>query len=357
MSSIFGVLDLDSTDRVYVSTVGQVAVYEAIQQMLDDWNADLDAALGVFVEEKTENFKTRYNLPAGGYMQRRGHLGRAGAVQTVGSYDVAFPLEDFGAQVAGDDVSMAYMTVQDLDKHLASIFTQDVNTVRFEMLKALFNENQDSFTDPLNGSLSIEPLANGDTVVYPPVLGAAAGATENHYLESGYLATAISDSNNPFKTIKDELEEHFGVTSGGSDVIVFIHSDERPETEALTAYNEVPDPNLVYGNDTTLARMLASVPGTVIGRASNVWVVEWRWIPSGYMLAIDPNIAGPLLIREDLSETGLPKGLAFMGGDDKKPLETGHWRHRFGFGAGNRLNGVVMELANGGTYTTPTDYA
>jgi len=32
------------------------------------------------------------------------------------------------------------------------------------------------------------------------------------------------------------------------------------------------------------------------------------------------------------------------------------WRHRMGYGVANRLNGVVMELAAGGTYTIPTVY-
>jgi hypothetical protein len=43
--------------------------------------------------------------------------------------------------------------------------------------------------------------------------------------------------------------------------------------------------------------------------------------------------------------------------DEEYPLKSSHYRHRFGFGAGNRLSAVVMELANGGSYTIPTAYA
>ena len=43
--------------------------------------------------------------------------------------------------------------------------------------------------------------------------------------------------------------------------------------------------------------------------------------------------------------------------EKKHPIERLTWRHRFGFGVRNRLNGVVMELGTGGTYTIPTAYA
>ncbi len=137
----------------------------------------------MFVEEQTENFKERYKLPGGGRLQRRGGYAASGAVKAYGGYDVAYPLEDFGAQLADSDVALAYMTLQDLDRHLDTIFAQDANTVRFELLKALLNNTQDTFVDPLHGSLTIEPLANGDSVTYPPVLGSETEATDTHYLE------------------------------------------------------------------------------------------------------------------------------------------------------------------------------
>jgi hypothetical protein len=33
------------------------------------------------------------------------------------------------------------------------------------------------------------------------------------------------------------------------------------------------------------------------------------------------------------------------------------WRWRFGLGTRNRLNGVIMELGVGGSYSIPSDYA
>lgn len=357
MSSIFGILDLDSSDRVFVNTVGQAAVYEAVNELTDRWNTEVALMLEVFLEEETENFKERYYLPAGGYMERMGQLTTSGAVQTTGSYDVAFPLENFGAQIAGDDISLAYLSLQDLDRHLQSVFTRDANTMRFEILKALFNDNQDTFVDPLHGSLSIEPLANGDAVVYPPVIGASAEATDDHYLESGYLSSAISDTNNPLVTMKDEIEEHFDVSAAGSDILIFIANAEKSGIEGLTDYDALIDHKIKPGQDTDIVIGLPSrLPGKVIGRSNGVWVVEWRHLPATYMLGIDPTVSSPLKLRVDPADTGLARGLTLVATNDKYPLASSHWRRRFGFGVANRLNGVAMEVASGGSYTIPTAY-
>mgnify|MGYP000424540598 CR=1 FL=1 len=58
----------------------------------------------------------------------------------------------------------------------------------------------------------------------------------------------------------------------------------------------------------------------------------------------------------DPVDTGLRTGLQLVATDNQHPFESSFWRHRFGFGAANRLNGVVIELANGGSYTVPSGY-
>lgn len=357
MASIFGLLDIASSDRVFVNTVGQGVVYDAVNELTERWNTEVSEMMDVFLEEETELFKERYYLPAGGYMERRGKQTTTGAVQTVGSYDVAYPLEDFGSQIAGTDIDLAYMSVQDLDRHLQSVFTRDANTIRFEMLKALFNDNQDTFVDELHGSLSIEPLANGDAVVYPPVIGSSTESTDDHYLESGYVSSAVSDDNNPLITLKDEIEEHFGVPQGGGNMIVFIAQAERSVIEDLTDYDQIIDFKIAPGADTDIVTGLpAGLPGTLIGRSNTVWVVEWRHLPATYMIAIDPDQLSPLKLRQDPADTGLARGLSLIATNDKYPMEQSHWRRRFGLGVANRLNGAIMEVANGGSYTIPTAY-
>jgi len=358
MAGIFGALGLNDNDRVFAATVGQQVIYETATEYIARANASLDSALALFVEETTEQFKYRYKLPGNGYLMERDRRGEYGMVKVTGYWDVAFPLRDFGADVGGDDVSMAYMTVRELDHHISGVVTRNVNTVRWHLLNAILDNTQDTYSDPLHGDLLVEPLANGDSVVYPPILAATDGATEDHYLEAGYLVSAISDTNNPLSTIREELEEHFGSGTGGENIVVFCSTDITPYLRALTGFVEVPDRFIRVGDDTDIPEGLPNVPGKVIGRHSGVWVVEWRWLPATYTLGIHMEQPGPIVRRTDPADTGLYRGgLSLVTEDERFPFQRSVWRHRFGFGVGNRLNGVVLEVANGGTYTVPTAYA
>lgn len=358
MPGIYGLLNLSDTDRSYVNTVGQEAVYEAANTYLNTHATDMMKAYSAFLQEETEAFKERYKLPGGGRLQRRGGQAQSAATKAGGAWDVAYPLEDFGAQITGDDVTLAYMRLDEFDRHLQTVSIQDLNTVRYEMLKALFNNTQRAFIDPLHGSLSIEPLANDDAVLYPPVLGSEAEATDDHYLISNYAGTAIDSTHNPYPTLREELEEHFGAMQGFGNVAAFIHPDQVAVTEALGDFVPAEDIGIRASTTTSVLRSetLPNVPGRVIGRVNGVWVVEWRWIPAGYVLAVDLDAPAPLKMRRDPSDTGLQRGLHLKSTDLQSPLEASHYRHRFGVGVGNRLNGVVMQLAVGTAYEIPTQY-
>lgn len=363
MSEIFGNLGLSDTDRVFQATVGQEVIYETATQYLDRVNADLQQAVAVFVSGMTKTHKERFKLPGGGFMQRRGEGGRGGAVKAYGSWDVAYPLEDFEDQLADERVARAYMTVIELERHIQSVVIRNTNTVRYEILKALLNNTQRTFIDPLWGSLSIEPLANGDTVVYPPVLGATSEATEDHYLESGYLASAISDANDPYVTLADELEEHFGTATGGSDLVVFINNAQTALTRDLTAFVPVSAMGITPRNDTVTVNSIppALLAGSwrVLGKhdESGCWIVEWRHVPANYMVGVHLEVEAPLKMRVDPADTGLPQGLALVAEDDSEPFKSSFWSNRFGVGVSNRLNGAIMELGNGGTYTIPSGFS
>jgi hypothetical protein len=101
----------------------------------------------------------------------------------------------------------------------------------------------------------------------------------------------------------------------------------------------------------------AGVPGRVRGLCDGVWIVEWRWLPANYSITIHADAPKPLIMREDPPETGLNGGLKLVAEDENFPFRSSYYSHRFGFGAGNRLNGVIMEIAAGGSYTVPTGYS
>lgn len=358
MSGIFGALGIGDTDRVLLSTLGQTAVYDAVNQVLAQHSADMAAAMSVFVERTTSDFKLRYKLAGGGKLQRRGGLAQSGAVKSYAGWDVGLPLEEFGAQIAADRIAFAYMTAQELARHVDTVILQDLNTVRFEILKALLNNTERTFIDPLHGSLLVEPLANADAVVYPPVIGSESEATDSHYLESGYAASAISDTNNPYATMVGELEEHGEMAGGAGNIAVFINNAQVAKTSSLTDFDEVADQFVRPGALSDVVTGLpTNLPGRVVGRVSGAWVVEWRWVPANYMIGLHLDGPAPLIRRIDPADTGLGDGLMLVAESDVYPFTASHYSHRFGVGVGNRLNGVVMELGTGGTYSIPSGYS
>lgn len=356
MSGIFGALDINNTERGFMATVGQTVVFDMIDAWLQQYNADMMAAMSVFIEETTEGFKERYKLPGGGRLQRRGGKAQSGATKATGSFDVAFPLEEFGAQVSGGRVPMAYMSARELENHISTVAIQNTNTVRWEILHRLFDNVQSTFTDEIHGSLSIEPLANNDSVTYPPVLGSESEAAENHYYGLNYTAANISDTNNPLKTLRDELEEHFGNSTGGENIVVFCNNAQTTQLKSLTDFDPVVDRFIRAGDNVDVPVNLPAVPGIILGRGSGVWVAEWRWVPANYLLAIHLDVPAPLKMRVDPADTGLPRGLTLVAEDEDYPFKSSHWENRFGVGAGNRLNGVCAYLVASATYTIPTAY-
>lgn len=352
MATSYGLLTVFDSDREFVNTKGQRIVLDAIREVVARYNAEIRARTGLFVSGLTEDHKFRYKLPGGGHMQRMNTQGRPAAVKARGEWDVAFPLEGFGDAIADNRIDMAYMTAGDLERHLSSIFIRGTNTYRFEMIKALVNNVQDSFVDARKGTLLVEPLANGDAVVYPPVIGSETEATEDHYLASGGAAVANDD----FQAIVDDLEQHFGAGTGGENILVICNNAESAAIKALSDFVEVPDRFIRVGDTTDVPFGLPMAPGRILGRhKAGCWVAEWRWWPAAYLYGTHLESAPPLMERHDEAVSGLPSGLNLVAEDSAYPLQESFWEWRFGLGASNRLNGVVMEIT-AGAFSIPTGY-
>lgn len=358
MTGIYSLLGLQDGDLTYINTVGADRVFDAANEYLRMVDDEMMKAYNVFIAEETEMWGERYKLPGGGRMQQRGRNAANAATTSYSGWDVAYPLLDYEEAVAENDVDVAYMTVRDMQLRLDNVRIRAINAMRFDILRRLLNNTNFTVVDKKYGSLTVKPLANGDSVVYPPVIGSETEATEDHYLESNYAASSISDTNNPYTTIRQELEEHFGTPSGFGNVVAFINSAQVRLTEALGDYDQIDDSHKIFGaNRDRVTSDFPAVPGRIIGRTNGVWVAEWNWIPSGYVLGMSLDAPAPLKMRRDEAATGLTRGLHLAGTTDKHPLFAQHWRNRYGVGVANRLNGVVVELATGGSYTVPTAYA
>jgi len=361
MSGIFGALNVSDTERAFVNHIGQELVFEAVNELLLAYNAEVALQLAAFVDRTTENYQERYLLAGGGKLQQMGTMAPAAAVKRSGYYDVAFPIRQWGAQRAGNRVDLAYMTLQELDAHLDTIMVQDLNTLRHRILVALFEDTNLSWTDPINGALTLRRLANTDGTLYPPLAGTETEADDQHYWETvtSYAVSDVSATQNPAVDLRDEIVEHFGGRgSNERNFVVFHNEDMTPEFAALTGYVAVPDQFIRVGDDTATPLGFPAVPGRIHGRLSGAWLSEWAWIPATYAMGLLLEVPPPLIMRVDPADTGLTPGLQLVATDSQHPMVGAHYEHRFGLAVANRLSAAIIEISGGNsTYTPPTAYA
>jgi hypothetical protein len=358
-NTIWGILGLN--DRlVSVSNVGQAQIYDAVNRLAATHSAEIAAASAALIQATTTRYTEYYALPGGGKMQESDRLTRPGAIKPPPSFPVSYDLRDARDQLAWDDISIAYMNLEEVQNAVQTVFIRHMNWVRWQVLKHVFNNTNETFSDETVGAdLTIRRLANADGTEYGPLFGddTLVGGTHDHYLVSGYAASAISATNDPYKTLRDEIEEHWGP----GNIVTFINPTEAPETEALADFVPVEDSRLIQpvtAEAIVPGSLPSSVPGTIIGRIDRQWVSEWRAVPSNYMLSIDLDQPAPLKKRIDTPSSISGRGdLALVARQTEFPLEESFWRDRHGYGVGNRLNGAVMFLDAGAVYDIPTEFA
>lgn len=336
------------TDRV--ETVGIPAVNTAIDATIAEHNRQMDALMALFAQTTTE-YQIRYKTPAAARLQPLDESGRARPIKALGHYDVAFPLQDAGVAWGQTYKASRKMTVQEANNILNTVLTADRRWMRDHVLAALFGNVNWTFTDDEHGALTIKPLANSDTDTYLIQTGSDAGATDTHYLAQ---AAAISDSADPFSAIYTELTEH---PENSGDVIVLIPTNLKTSIETLSGFYPIQDGNLQYGNAATLLRNTPNValPGTLLGyHEAKVYIVEWKSLPSSYMVATMTGGDRPLAMRQEI-ETSL-QGFNRVADRNDHPFYESQYLRIAGFGALNRVGALVYRVGNG-SYAIPTNYS
>ena len=358
MAGGYGVLTRGDANRL-VNDVGQSEVWATAQAYLAQYVGQFNQAATTLVERVTTEPKSRYYLPGGGMMQRRGGQAQSHAVRPGGSWDVAVPLEEFGDQLAGTRNALAKMTLERFQNGIDTVRIRNRNARLFEMMRALFNNATRAFPDDEYGTLTVQPLAiASDGVTYPPLIGTTNDTTIDSYYGSNYIATAISDVNNPIAFVAEKLSARFG---SSSDVVVCVHLDQKAKVQALADFEEINDPNIRPGaNTNVVVGAPANAPGDIIGRCNGAWVSVWNQVPSGYVFGYDMSQPRPLLERAHEPGAQIPRGLHLVTRSfdaANYPFDQSHYEDHFGYGVGNRLNGVILQLVASATYTTPTQYA
>lgn len=330
-----------------LTDVGTATVWDMIRESVNEHNRQIDALLGT-IAQRTTLHQERFRLPGSGTLQPLDEYGNPRPVRPGSYFDVAYPIRGGGTAFGGNRVTNALMTVQEINNLTLDAQRRDADWLRRQMLAAIFTNTTVSFDDPEFGSLTIQPLANSDTVEYNKVGGAT--ATDTHYLAQ---ADAIDDSHNPFDDIYDELMEH--PSNGNGPVVVYVPTNLTSSVEALTAFTEVGDPDLRYGVNTTQigAAFGRRFGDEVLGKVNKCWVVEWRALPDSYMIAVAEG-AGPILGMREYPAPALQGLFTENHSPDGNLQETRLIRYA-GFGVRNRIGALAYRVGNG-SYAIPSGY-
>ena len=323
-------------------------VNTAIARSLEEHNRQVSAGLAELAE-RTTAYTARFKIGGGGTLQPADEWSNPLPVKDEGAYDVAFPLQG-GMTAWGDNrVSRALMTVGEAERYTSGMLRRDADWVRRHFLAALFDNTTWTFTDEEKGALTVQPLANADTVTYGRNNGT--WATDSHYLTQ---AAAISDVANPFQTIRNELSEHPG---NAGPYVAYVPSALTGAVQGLTNFVDVEEEDVDPG---ILAPRLSNVPDrgfgdAVLGKVDGVWIVEYSFLPATHIIAVARGAEDRPLRMREYPSAALQGFFQETHSPDGNLMLRKFFRYA-GFGVYNRTAALVFEPSQAGAYSIPTGY-
>lgn len=343
----FGFIGYEDLADERINATNARIVDQAIRASVEEHNRQVSAALAELVQP-TQDYTVRYKLGSGGTLQPLDEWGNPLPVKDAGYYDVAFPIQGGGTAWGDNRVSRAMMTVGEADRLTLGALRRDADWMRRHMLAALFDNTTWSFVDEEKGTLTVQPLANGDAVTFPRNNGTL--ATDTHYYAQ---AGAISDAANPFPTWLAELNEH---PENGGPYVAYIPTNVKTAVQGLANFIEVADAAV---NPGIMAPQLnGSIPrgigDQVIGYVDGVWVVEYSFLPDNYGIVVARGAeTKPLGMRE--YPAAALRGLFTENHSPDGNLNEYRFIRYAGFGAWNRVGALAFRIGNG-AYAIPTGY-
>lgn len=355
MGQLAGILG--AADNTILATIGPTVVSDAVNDLLARYQIEQQNAFSFWVEEQTTDWKTVYTLVSGDEMQELGQHDQPIEKRVTGSWETAYPIKRYGDALGWDYETFQYMTVADMERQTASKTIANAKTHRRQIMRALFGNVNYIYTNPQDGhgALTIRRLANGDGTTYPPLLTGTTEADEDHYLISGYAAASISDANNPLATMVADLKHHW---DGPYLPVAHINSAQRNQIAGLSLFVDAVTPGVrPASTDATVDGQFPDAPGEFIGidPVSGVYVYVWDQVPANYITMRDYNKPAPLKKRVHAVPSLV--GFRLEAEAEHHPLYRRTWMDRFGYAAGNRLNGTIMFLDAGSVYVVPATYA
>ena len=344
----YGFVGLENLFVDRVSDENVEVVREAIAQSTAEHNRQVAAIAAEFVEE-TEDYSARFKMSGGGTMQPLDEYGNPMPVREGGFYDVAFPIQGAGTAFGDTRVTRNLMTVEEANELTLNTLRRDADWMKRHMLAALLDDVAWTYPDPDKGNLTIEALANGDAVTHLKNNGNQ--ETDDHFLAT---ASAIADGANPFPGMYSDLMEH-PVNQGGI-VVAYIPTALKATTVALTAFIDVAQADIKQGNDTAVlsGSIDRGFGDEVLGKVSNIWIVEWSLLPDEHIVAVVRGTQKPILKQREYPAAGL-KGLFQEDHSPDGNLEEHRFIRYAGFGAYNRVGALIQQIGNA-TYEIPSGY-
>ncbi len=353
MTTAFGFIDLVTLYDQRVAQVGEQRIYQAVQESAAEYNRVANGLMSEFVE-RTTIAQEQIELPGDGTLQPLDENGNPLPVLPSGSYKVAYPIQGGGTAWGSNRVTRELITVQEAERNTTDAMQRDADWLTRHMLAAVFDSSTWTYNDKVGangtkglGDITIQPLANGDTVTYVRK-GGVAPATDTHYLAQ---ANAISDADNPFQTIYDELIEH---PSNNGRVLVYIPSNLKASVEALSGFVAVDSADVVAGaNSDRVVNVPMVGPGEkVLGMVNDCWIILWSRMPSSYMIA---KMEGKPILKMREYPTGNLQGFFPEAANvDGNHLVTRMIRYA-GFGVYDRVGALVYRVGNA-AYAVPTGF-
>jgi hypothetical protein len=353
-----GFVNLADVYNKRVSEVGVPVVNEAQRIYFAEHNRQMQTAMNLFVTRTTQ-YKTMYRSIINTRNQPLDEHGRALPVKGGDKYPLELPIQGSGNAWGKNWFAGEKMTVQEAAEDAEAIVNGDIHWNFDHILASIYTNTSGGWDwyDDEHGAQKISPLANGDSVVYSLFSGASSGATDNHYLAQ---ANAISDTDDPFDEIFEELAEH-PENGQNTQVIAFIPTGLKAAVMQLEGFHKLADPNVRVGanNDELVGQIGAAVPGTVIGyHDSGVWIVEWRRLTANYIIAVATGGGRPIAMREH-EESSLQGFIQIPGPGgvtrEDYPFYEQQWARFAGYGGWNRVGALVYRIGNA-SYAIPSNF-
>lgn len=352
----YGFQTLESLFGQRVSTLNAGQLTTAITESMAEWNRVSDALLARLVQ-RTTLATERYYIPGSGSLQPLDEMGNPLPVRAEGYYDTGFPIQGGGSAWGDTRITRAMMTVAEANRFTVDAMRRDADWLQRHMLAALLTKSTWTYSDPQVGSVTVQPLANGDAVTYPQTGGGV--ATANHYVAQ---TAGIADATNPFTTIYDLLRVH---PTNAGPFVAYIPSGLTGAATGLAEFVAVGDANIALGaNMDQVVGNIAAVRGfgdRVLGylKSSHLFVVEWAAMPANTVIGQALGAAAPPLAMREYPAAELQGFFPELNDVDGNRMEHRLIRYA-GFGALNRVAAAVVEVSGGDTtydnisgYTAP----